>query len=203
MPRPISWLPRLPAITRRVEGSVRSHYDRADLEVLFELQPRAAQLLLEALPTTAVGRAHLVEREALLQFLEGMAEAENTAAFMEQVRSQKASVSRKKPRTLIPNLVRRDLEPVRLASLPESITLTRCRLEVSFRTLEDLAQSLYALAQAIDADGDEMARLYEILRAPEPPGESDDFAAMFAELEALEANRSLASGNGRGEAAGS
>jgi hypothetical protein len=99
------------------------------------------------------------------------------------VRSGKAAVSRKKPRTL----VRRDLEPVRLASLPESITLSRCRLEVSFHTLEDLAQSLYALAQAIDADFDEMARLYEVLPAPTLPAESDDLAGMFAELEALEA----------------
>ncbi len=187
MPRPLSWLPRLAPITRRVENSVRSHYDRSDLERLFELQPRAAQLLLEALPTLAVGRAHLVEREALLQFLGGMREARDTAAYMEQVRSQNAAVSRKKLRTLIPPLVRRDLEPVRLASLPESITLSRCRLEVSFRTLEDLAQSLYELAQAIDADGDEIARLYEMLPPPAPPDERDDLAGMFAELETLEA----------------
>jgi hypothetical protein len=183
MPRPLSWLPRLAAITRRVQNSVRSHYDRKDLETLFELQPRAAQLLLEALPTTEVGRAHLVEREALLRFLDGMRETDNTAAYMEQVRRQKAAVSRKKPRTLI----RRDLEPVRLASLPESVTLSRCRLEVSFRTLEDLAQSLYALAQAIDADGDEMARLYEIQPPAQPPGEADELATMLADLEAMEA----------------
>ena len=182
MPRPISWLPRLAIITRSVQNSVRSHYDRNDLQTLFELQPRAAQLLLEALPTMAVGRAHLVEREALLGFLEGMAAAENTAAFMERTRSQKASVSRRKPRTL----VRYDIEPARLSSLPESITLNRCRLEVSFRTIEDLAQSLYAFAQAMEADGDEMAQLYEVLPAPEQPPD-EGIVEMFRELEAMEA----------------
>ncbi|MDQ1450390.1 MAG: hypothetical protein QOK38_256 [Acidobacteriaceae bacterium] len=35
MPRPISWLPRLHEIRRSVVNSVRSHYDRNDLERLF------------------------------------------------------------------------------------------------------------------------------------------------------------------------
>jgi len=37
--RPICWLPRLHLIRRAVTNSVRSHYDRHDLEQLFELQP--------------------------------------------------------------------------------------------------------------------------------------------------------------------
>ena len=41
MPRPISWLPQLHAIERSVQNSVRSHYQRRDLEQLFSLQPRA------------------------------------------------------------------------------------------------------------------------------------------------------------------
>lgn len=185
MPRPLSWLPRLSAITRHVQASARSHYDRHDLETLFELQPRAAQLLLEALPTMTVGRAHLVEREALLLFLQGMAEAEDPTAYLGAVRSRKAAAVRRKPRTL----VRRETVPVTLASLPESITLERCRLEVCFRTIEDLAQSLYALAQAIERDGDQMAQLYEILPAPMSPSEDDDIGELFRELETLEAAR--------------
>jgi len=39
MPRPLSWLPRLHVIRRTVANSVRSHYDRRELETLFELQP--------------------------------------------------------------------------------------------------------------------------------------------------------------------
>jgi hypothetical protein len=76
MPRPISWLPRLSAIRRSAENSVRSHYDRKDLERLFEVQPRSAQLLLELLPTIRLGRSLLVERAALAQFLERITVAE-------------------------------------------------------------------------------------------------------------------------------
>ena len=61
MPRPISWLIRLHEIRRAVASSVRSHYERKEIESLFLVQPRAAQLLLEMLPTTAVGRSRLVE----------------------------------------------------------------------------------------------------------------------------------------------
>lgn len=70
MPRPFSWLPRLHEITRWFANSVRSHYDRRNLEQLFELQPSAAQKLLELLPVVPVGTSHLVEREVLAGFLD-------------------------------------------------------------------------------------------------------------------------------------
>ena len=62
MSRPISWLPRLHEITRAVEHSIRSHYDRHDLEELFELQPRAAQKMLEMV------RAHGLEESLQSDF---------------------------------------------------------------------------------------------------------------------------------------
>ncbi len=65
MPRTLSWLDRIVPISRTVQESARSHYDRKDIERLFELQPRAAQQLMAALPSVPVGRARLVEREAL------------------------------------------------------------------------------------------------------------------------------------------
>jgi len=89
MPRPVSWLPRLHEIRRSVDNSVRSHYDRHDLERLFELQPRAAQKLLEFLPTVTLGTSRLLEREALAKFLDGVRAAEDTSKFIEQVRQEK------------------------------------------------------------------------------------------------------------------
>ena len=47
MPRRTSWLPRLPEIRRSVRESVRSHYERRDLERLFHIHPRAAQKLMQ------------------------------------------------------------------------------------------------------------------------------------------------------------
>ena len=118
-PAPSPWLPRLHPIRRAVEASVRSHWGRPDLERLFGLQPRAAQKLLELLPTVQVGTSRLVEREALGSFLEGMAKVENTSAYLEAVRRERAAVSRRKLR----HLVTRDRAPVRLASLPAALHL--------------------------------------------------------------------------------
>lgn len=157
MPRPISWLPRLHRIARTVAGSVRSHYDRRDLEQLFELQPRAAQKLLEMLPTLQVGTSRLLEREALAAFLERVREAEDVAALFDALRTEKAQVSRRKPRSL----VRRDLAPVSIASLPASITLRPGQMEVRFRTVVELAEAMYALARVLENEGDEFAKTFE------------------------------------------
>jgi len=51
MARLVSWLPRLPSLFRSVSESVRSHYASDDLERLFQIQPRSAQMLMHLLPT--------------------------------------------------------------------------------------------------------------------------------------------------------
>ena len=159
MPRPLSWLPRLHEIRRAVANSVRSHYTRQDLEGLFELQPRAAQKLIEMLPSTQLGSARLVEREELERFLTGVHEAEDVSAYLEAVRAERHRVSRRRPRSL----VRADLPRVELASLPESIRLSPGRLEVSFRTVEELAEAMLMLARVLEGDGDEVASRYELM----------------------------------------
>lgn len=183
MPRPISWLPRLLRIRRAVEASVRSHWGRSDLERLFELQPRAAQKLLELMPTVQVGTSRLVERETLGGFLERVAKAEDPSICFQQMRQERVAVSHQKLRHLVP----RDLEPVRLGSLPPTVHLDRGQLNVTFTTIEELALSLYALAQVIATDGDAMASDFELAPPPAPPPpEATEVKVMFAELEQLE-----------------
>jgi hypothetical protein len=157
LPRPISWLPRLHVIARSVANSVRSHYDRHDLESLFELQPRAAQKLLEMLPSVQIGSSRLVDREVLASFLDRVRDADDTTKLFQEIRAEKAQVSRRRPRSL----VRRDLDPIGIASLPSSIKVSRGRLEVSFSTVEELATAMYALARVLEAEGDEFAREFE------------------------------------------
>ncbi len=162
MSRPVSWLPRLNEISRTVSGSARSHYDRRDLEKLFELQPRAAQKMLEMLPTVQVGTSRLVDREVLAGFLEGVRDADNTEAYLEQRRLGKAVVSHRKIRSL----VRRDTQPIGIDSLPANIALSPGRMEVTFSTIEQLAESMYALARAIESDGEQLALAYEVHDVP-------------------------------------
>lgn len=183
MPRPVSWLARLYEIRRSVQNSARSHYDRGDLEKLFELQPRAAGKLLEMLPTVQVGTSQLVGREVLAGFLDRVRDADDTAKLFEEVRAEKVQASRRKPRSL----VRRDLDPIGLASLPESIGLTRGQLKVSFRSIEELAESLLLLARILETDGDRFAQEYEP-EAPEPePNDTNEMQELFADLERREA----------------
>jgi len=56
--------------------------------------------------------------------------------------------------------------------------LTRGRLEISFATVEQLAEAMFALAKVLDTDVDAFAQAYE----PEKPLEVSEYAA---EVEAL------------------
>lgn len=187
MPRSISWLPRLHEIRRSVVNSVRSHYGRRDLEALFELQPRSAQKLLELLPTVAVGTSRLAEREALLRFLDGAQEAENVPAYLEALRQRDTAPPRRKLRAL----VQADLPAVNLCSLPESVTLSRGLLEISFQSVDQLAEDMFALVRILDAETDRFAEAYEPERAPAEDLDqaADEVRAMFRELEAMERAR--------------
>ncbi len=185
MSRPITWLPRLHEIRRAVANSVRSHYDRRDLERLFEVQPRSAQKLIELFPALAVGTSRLVEREALVRFLDGAQKAEDVSGYMEQVRAERAGSSRRKIRWL----VRSDQAPVSVSSLPEGMILDRGRLEVSFRSVEELARSLLTLARILDEDPEAFVLAYEPEKPRVEDGERDGVGRMFQELEAMEAAR--------------
>lgn len=190
MARPPTWLPRLLLIRRAVAHSVRSHYERKDLERLFELQPRAAQNLLALLPTVPIGKAHLVEREALVSFLDQVHEADDPIALMDRLRRERAAPTRKKLRFLIP----RDAEPGDLASLPLHVHLTRGHLALSFQTLEELGESLFAIARLLEGDLGELAEALEPVDTsalPDIHEEGDGMRALFRELEMLETEHRL------------
>ena len=67
------------------------------------------------------------------------------------------------------------------------MALSRGRLEISFRSVEQLAESMLQLARILEAEGDEFARAY----GPESPASVDDtgaedVGAMFEELDRME-----------------
>lgn len=114
MPRPVSWLSRLHEISRSVDNSVRSNYDRRDLEALFELQPRAAQKLLEMLPSVPIGTSRLVDRQVLSGFLARIGEIDDATMLFEAIRQEKPAPARRKIRAF----VRHDAETATLPSYP-------------------------------------------------------------------------------------
>lgn len=181
MARKVSWEPRLHEIRRSVANSVRSHYDRRDLELLFKLQPRAAGKLLETLPTVSIGRSQLVLREALSLFLDGAHQAEDVAGYCATQKIQRKVQARRKPRSM----VRRDFDPVPAASL--SNWLEPGRLAVTYKSLDELVDVLWRVSTALRDDFDGFVELYEAKRPIQESGDAyREVQAMFEELAKME-----------------
>lgn len=156
MARSVSWLDRIVPILRTVQESARSHYDRKELQRLFELQPRAAQQLMATLPNISVGRARLVERETLSAFLQQLRESENPAETFALMRAEGGKVVRRKLREF-------SLQdyPASVDSPPRMMSIERGHLRVRFQTLEELAEAMLYLATVFTHDLEGFARLYE------------------------------------------
>ena len=182
MARPLSWLPRLHEIRQSVAISVRSHYTRAELEVLFQIQPRAAARMLEILPTNLVGTSKLIARETLAAFLDRVKDADDVTALMEQIRAEKNAPSRRKLR----HLVQRDYDPMSVYGIPETLKLKRGHLEINFETMEQLSETLVSLAKILEDDLDEFTRLYEPRKMEEKDESAAEVRALFEELNEME-----------------
>ena len=175
MARPVSWLPRLPALARAVSESVRSHYACSDLERLFEVQPRSAQMLMSLLPTVRIGRSLLVEREVLAGLLGRLAAADDPGRELASMRAEaKPPIVRRKLR----ELVQRDVAGGE-SSLPPHVHLEPGALTVRFTTVEELAAALWRLAILLDEDLDGFASRYELV--PEANVEPAEAAAERAD----------------------
>jgi len=179
MPRPVSWLPQLHAIRKSVGISVRSHYERRDLELLFKLQPSAAGKLLEILPTVTIGKGKLVERNALAKFLEEVHAAEDVPALLDRKRTEKRTTSRRRPRYLVT-----PLEQGGMKALPDTIALERGSVSIRFDTVLELCEALHALAEVVECE--EFERKFAVTVEASGPDPGAEMRAMFAHLRKLE-----------------
>jgi len=183
VPRPVSWLTRLAEIRRSVANSVRSHYERKDIERLFQLQPRGAQaLILGIAPSAKVGRSYLLARGDLEGFLDRIAEGIDPASLL--------AVKAPLPRRSLRELVQNDSIPATLETAPANLVFEAGRLCLDFRSMEELAGSLMALAEILSDphEFEEFERRY--VPVDEPSGEQNDerheLEALYAGLRDLE-----------------
>ena len=190
MPRPITWLPRLTEIRRSVKHSARSHYERKDIERLFELQPRAAQALVQGIsPSAKVGRSFLLARADLEAFLDRIHEGADPASLL-------SLPSEPMPSRRLRELVQVDRVPATLDEAPGNISLQPGELAISFCSMEELAGALLAIAEILD--NAEQFAAFEDRYVPRPTaldqGSSDRAAVqgMFQKLEVEEQNREKA-----------
>ena len=151
MPRPILWQNRLREIERSVSESARTPYARADLESLFRVKERKAQMLLGLMRRHTVGRDSVVEREDLLTFLRGAAEAADLSAHLAALRANPPKPVRRKLRIFQPSDFDR-IDVVRSLRKHE-VFVERNSVEILFSTLDDFASKLMLLINSIeDAD---------------------------------------------------
>lgn len=175
MARPISWLHRVRDIHRAAVSSSSSHFDRSDLERLFQIQSRAAGKLMELLPRSdALGNSHLVERLKLIEFLERVQQADDVPAALDQVRKENPGVNRRRK---IQALRREDgmLVPKK-PQAADAIGLSRGRLELQWKTFEEFMEGLFHLV--VQVHGDEEAFVREYCIEPPKPRDRDLDAAL-------------------------
>ena len=189
MARRTSWLPRLYEIHNSVRNSIRSHYERRDIEYLFQLQPRAAQQLMGMIDVgVRVGQSHLVDRTALEQFLDVLKQSDNPENLLESRRHCRPNpISRKKLR----DLVQVDQPPIRLHCLPKALSLESGKVTINFQNMEELANALYGLAQILEHQYEEFSNQYEPaqIEIQSQTPENKEVQVLFEELEQLKATK--------------
>jgi hypothetical protein len=174
----------LTEIRRSVKNSARSHYERKDIERLFELQPRAAQALVQGIsPSAKVGRSFLLARADLEVFLDRIQEGANPASLLSH-RSEPV------PRRSLRELVQVDRFSATLDEAPGNISLQPGELTITFSSMQELAGALLALAEILD-NAEQFAAFEDrfVPRPPENNHSAEDGAAvekMFKELEVAE-----------------
>jgi hypothetical protein len=189
VPRPISWLPRLAEIRRSVKNSVRSHYERKDIERLFELQPRAAQGLMQGIsPAAKVGRSYLLAHSDLARFLDQVHEGADPASLL-------APRSAPAPRRRLRELLQVDHLPATLDTAPGNVSFAPGQLTISFGSMEELAGAMLALAEILDSPQQFAAveQRYVPFPAEAEHGEKhpEDMEKLFVELQRLEQEKYL------------
>lgn len=176
-----SWLPRLHDIRRSVRESVRSHYSRADIQYLFELQPRAAQKLMRMVSIGAkVGQSALVSRLALADFLSLIYESEDPEATLQAKRNEPSPA----PRRALRELVQVDSDPATLDTMPRNIELSTGKVVIEYGTVEQLAGSLLAMSQVLERELEEFAEKYEpvVEVVKQDDSVAEDLKRAFAQL---------------------
>lgn len=163
MPKPISWLKEAPRIRKEVEQSTYSHFHTTDIGRIFGLMPRAASILMEAMPRVRYGTSYIVPAEGLAEFLDDVLKAPDVPALIQARRAANLYVSRRKPRTV----VLKEKLGNGLRSLPGCVTLSRGELHIKFQTALELGEAIAILVSNMESDLDwyEFCRLYE----PEQP----------------------------------
>ena len=169
MPRKTEWIHRIPQALEVLRQSPAPLIGRRDLEQLLSVSARNALRILNRLGAAEAGRNLFIAREELIGRLEAVhdgGEARYERRRLTRLDATLASLQRDLRARLVPVAADPAARNLLFPSLPSSVRLLPGRLEIDFRTPEELLTRLFELSQA-------MANDYESFRStissPGPP----------------------------------
>jgi hypothetical protein len=157
-----TWLRRVPNAIEQLEAWAHDSLTRADLQTLLGVEKaRAVQLMHVWGATRRGGRGDLLlEKGALLRRLKALRRGRQLVEEEQRVERligvlQAARISRVRVK------VDRATFGVKLAGLPDGVSVERGRIVVEFRSAQEAVAKLFALVQALPNDWDR----FEVLSA--------------------------------------
>ena len=154
MPDKPTWYSQLEAAIGQLEALPFPWVDRATIESTLGVGRRRAQQILQPLVRRSVGRNGLADREEVIRHLRRLAAGD--AGHYEQQRRQRLAellqtLQRERSTAL---MVEAPVAVVsqQLENLPEGVSVTPGRIEVSFGSTREALEKLLALAMAIRND---------------------------------------------------
>ena len=148
------WLQDISDIIDTARNSSVPFLDRAAVQNLFQLQKRQAIRLMHSIGGYHIGKAFVVGREKLIEWLQEVA-ATRDARFKEAAR-ERIEVAIEEARTMVGRnrqfIVGPETLSATIPGLPATIQLKPGELRIEFFGTEDLLRQLFELSQAIGND---------------------------------------------------
>jgi transposase len=147
------WLLALPDAIAQLEGLDREWLTRRDLEQLFGISKPRAAVLMRTFGAERVGNVRMLARPQLLRHLRAR---KKSAAYSGEV-DRRERLIRALRRARVSGIrvpVAASVLSLKLAGLPEGVTVARGRIEVQFTGAREAVGRLFALAQALVNDFD-------------------------------------------------
>jgi len=167
---------RIPAMLAELrKPDAPPFYDRAAIEALFILKRRQSIATMKQIDRYTAGKAFIIERIKIINFLENHRKKGQTEAERQQRVADSLAGFRNEapshPTIPIPILgVKKEVLKTTIAGLSSDIELIPGRLTISFQDSNELLLKLFELAQAIQNDPRTFAAL-----APQRPERDETF----------------------------
>jgi hypothetical protein len=145
------WLLAVPDAIAQLETLDRERLTRRDLEDLFGISKPRAAVLMRTFGAEPVGNIRMLARTQLLRHLRAR---QKSAAYSGEVdrRERLITALRRARVSGIRVPVVASVLSIKLAGLPEGVTVARGRIEVRFDGAREAVGRLFALAQALTND---------------------------------------------------